>query len=347
MTISEPATLITDYMLGTLSELCAVLLIRRNTALRQRSIQWWAFALFAAAVGSYAGGTYHGFQHALDPAVATVLWKVTTISMGVASFFLLTSAITSAFAGQDRRWLIAGAALKLAIYAAWMLGHDEFRFVIYDYGSTLAILLLLVAAKWTHGVSGHRAYIASGILVSIAAAAVHVRSECAADGQAIGTSLLLRDTELACTSGLLFEEVINQGRPHDAGLNLDDASGPIEVVHPIELRHIEQRGIGRELLRPHRVPAAGNADGLLRRSSISDRALQIGGGPNRDDLPYPRRVQLRVDVVDEHARLRRPRLEREQARRFQEISTTEGHLVLPRHEGVRHLYTGATHRPSE
>jgi hypothetical protein len=172
VTISEPTTLITDYMLGTLSEVCAVVLIKRNTALRQRSIQWWAFALFAAAVGSYAGGTYHGFRHALEPAVAAVVWKVTTISMGLASFFLLTSAITSAFAGQDRRWLIAGAALKLAIYVVWMLGHDEFRFVIYDYGSTLAILLLLIVAERTRGIEGHRAYIAMGILVSIAAAVV-------------------------------------------------------------------------------------------------------------------------------------------------------------------------------
>jgi hypothetical protein len=172
VTIAEPTTLITDYMLGTLSELCAVLLIKQNAALRQRSIQWWAFALFAAAVGSYAGGTYHGFQHALEPSTARVLWKVTTISMGVASFFLLTSAITSAFAGQDRQWLIAGAALKLVIYAAWMLGHDEFRYVIYDYGSTLAILLLLVAAERTRGVERHRVYIAAGIVVSIAAAMV-------------------------------------------------------------------------------------------------------------------------------------------------------------------------------
>jgi drug/metabolite transporter (DMT)-like permease len=165
-------TLATDYLLGTLSEVCAVLLLKRNSHLRQMSIRLWAFALMAVAMGSYAGGTYHGFRHALEPAVAAVLWKVTTISMGCASFFLLTSALTSAFAGEDRRWLIAGAALKLAIYVVWMLGHDEFRFVIYDYGSTLAILLLLVAAGRTRGVDGHRAYIASGILVSVAAAAV-------------------------------------------------------------------------------------------------------------------------------------------------------------------------------
>ena len=172
MTISEPTTLITDYILGTVSEFCGVFLLKQNMSLRQASIRWWALALIAAAIGSYVGGTYHGFQHALNPQVAAVLWKITTISMGVASFLLLTAAITSAFAGEDRRWLIAGAVLKLVIYVGWMLGHDEFRYVIYDYGSTLAILLLLVGAERTHGVSGHRAYIASGILVSIAAAAV-------------------------------------------------------------------------------------------------------------------------------------------------------------------------------
>ena len=100
------------------------------------------------------------------------MWKITTIGMGLASFLLLTAAFTSAFAGPDRQWLIAGAVVKLVIYVGWMLGHDEFRYVIYDYGSTLAILLLLVAAERTHGVNGHRAYIASGILVSIAAAVV-------------------------------------------------------------------------------------------------------------------------------------------------------------------------------
>jgi hypothetical protein len=165
-------TVATDFLLGTLSEVYAVLLLKRNVPLRQTSIRFWALAFFAIAMGSYAGGTYHGFQHALSVPVAAMLWKVTTISMGAASFLLLAAAFSAAFVGQDRRWLIAGASLKLAIYVVWMLGHDEFRFVIYDYGSTLAILMLLVAAERTHGVHGHRAYVVSGILVSIAAAGV-------------------------------------------------------------------------------------------------------------------------------------------------------------------------------
>ena len=165
-------TLVTDYVLGTLAEVCALLLLKRNVALRQTSIRLWALALIATATASYAGGTYHGFQQSFSPPVARMLWKTTTISMGAASFLLLAAAFTASFAGPDRRWLIGAAALKLAVYVAWMLGHDEFRFVIYDYGSTLAILALLGVAGKTHGVGGHRAYILSGIAVSIAAAGV-------------------------------------------------------------------------------------------------------------------------------------------------------------------------------
>ena len=165
-------TLATDYLLGTLSGVCGVLLLNRNISLRQTSIRLWAFALIAAASGSYAGGTYHGLQQALSQPVAAILWKVTTVSMGIASCLLLAAGFSAAFSGRTRGWLIAGAVVKLAIYVVWMLGHDEFRFVIYDYGSTLVILTLLAVAGRVHGVHGHRAYVVSGILVSIAAAGV-------------------------------------------------------------------------------------------------------------------------------------------------------------------------------
>jgi hypothetical protein len=172
VTIAEPMTLVTDYALGTLCELCAVLLLKRSDARSQIAVRLWAFALFAVAAASYAGGTYHGFHEVMPEPWRVGLWKITTISMGVASFLLLSAAFVSASTGQDRRWLIAAASLKLGIYIAWMMNHDDFRFVIYDYGSTLAILMLLVITGWTHGIDKHRLYIGCGILVSIAAAAV-------------------------------------------------------------------------------------------------------------------------------------------------------------------------------
>ena len=170
--IAEPATLITDYLLGTLSGVFGVRLLARGRSLTQRSITFWALALLAVAAASYAGGTYHGFRPLMDRDLAAVLWKATTISMGLASFFLLGAALSSACAGRVRLWLIAAATFKLGVYVAWMLGHDDFRFVIYEYGSTLVIVFLLVIAGQTNGVTGHRGFVASGILASIAAAIV-------------------------------------------------------------------------------------------------------------------------------------------------------------------------------
>ena len=172
MAIAEPATLITDYMLGTMSAACGLRLLSRGRSCRAASIRFWGLALLAVAAASYAGGTYHGFRHAMGAGWGAVLWKTTTISMGLASFFLFAAAVRSAFAGPAARWLIAAAALKLVVYTTWMLGHDEFRFVIYDYGSALVLVFLLVIGGQTSGAAGHRAYIVSGILASIAAALV-------------------------------------------------------------------------------------------------------------------------------------------------------------------------------
>lgn len=172
LAISEPTTLVTDYLLGILCAVLAWRLVTPRLTPPVVAVRLWGAALGAAGLASFVGGTYHGFQHALGAMAATALWKTTTLSMGLASFLLLAAAFTSSFSREARRWVIAAAALKLGIYAVWMLGHNEFRFVIYDYGSTLVILMLLVAAGRTQGRPGHRAYIASGILVSIAAAAI-------------------------------------------------------------------------------------------------------------------------------------------------------------------------------
>ena len=127
-------TLATDFLLGTLSAVLAwrLLTVRLKPDTTGLAVRLWGAALGAAGLASFVGGTYHGVQHVLSESVAAMLWKVTTISMGVASFLLLAAAIHAAFSGQVRRWLLAAAALKLVIYVLWMLGHNEFRFVIYD-----------------------------------------------------------------------------------------------------------------------------------------------------------------------------------------------------------------------
>jgi hypothetical protein len=172
VTIAEPTTLATDYLLGSLTGVLASRLIAKNRRLGQMSIRRWAMALAAVALVSFSGGTYHGFAHALSGWLVFTLWKLTTIGMGLASFLLLGSACAASFSGAVRRWLIGAAAVKFAIYAVWMFLHDEFVFVIADYGSTLLIVLLLCAAGRLQGIGRHRAYIAAGIAMSLIAAAL-------------------------------------------------------------------------------------------------------------------------------------------------------------------------------
>ena len=170
MAISEPSTLITDYLLGGFTAVLAW----KMTTLRstEAAVRYWAAALAGTAAASFAGGTFHGFGPAMAPSAGALLWTITTLAMGVASFFLLAAAVTAAFVGRARRAFVIAAAVKLAGYSWWMMTHDAFMYVILEYGSTLLFVLVLLAANRIRGEGSHRAYLAGGILVSIAAAGI-------------------------------------------------------------------------------------------------------------------------------------------------------------------------------
>ncbi len=172
MTISEPTTLITDFLLGGLTSFLAWRLHIYNRMAGQRAIGRWAVALAAVAAASFAGGTYHGFGPEMAPSAAAGIWTATTLAMGAASYFLLVSVISATCTGATRHTLAILAAFKLGFYSLWMLWHHEFIYVILEYGSTLLLALVLLAANLIRGVPGHRAYLSGGILVSIAAALI-------------------------------------------------------------------------------------------------------------------------------------------------------------------------------
>ena len=123
MTIHEPMTLATDYLLTIAAAVFAVRLGRTN---RQ-----WALAFLFTAAGSFFGGTYHGFYPVVSVLTAVVLWKFTVFSIGLASFFLVI--------GSSRKLLLI-ALVKLIVYMSWMTTHSEFLWVIIDYGAALLIV---------------------------------------------------------------------------------------------------------------------------------------------------------------------------------------------------------------
>jgi intracellular septation protein A len=114
VTVHEPMTLATDYLLTVAAAIFAARLWRVNRS--------WALAFLFTALGSFFGGTYHGLWQ------SAWMWKPTVMSIGLASFFLLSA------------YFPRIAMLKFIAYASWMIFHDGFVWVIADYGITLLLV---------------------------------------------------------------------------------------------------------------------------------------------------------------------------------------------------------------
>lgn len=170
MTITEPMTLVTDYLLAALVCIFARRLWRAGGG--AMAARLWSGAFFASAAAALLGGTVHGFAPYLGPLVAAALWKGTVWSVGAAGLLLLAGAAFATLLGAARRWLLGAALLKFGLYAAWMATHDDFRYVIYDYAPALLAVLILFAWSWWRRRDPAAPWVAGGLLVSFAAAAV-------------------------------------------------------------------------------------------------------------------------------------------------------------------------------
>ena len=146
--MSEPTTVLTDYALAAVSAFLGYRLIPRS--------RFWATAFLALALGALLGGTWHGFLQ------SDLLWKATTLSVGVASFGMVAGSAAAVTAGGLRGTLIAFALVKLIAYAAWMLFHDDFIWVVADTASALLIVGILHAWRFN-------GWMLAGVAVSVSA----------------------------------------------------------------------------------------------------------------------------------------------------------------------------------
>jgi len=146
--VSEPTTVLTDYALAAVSIFLGSKLFGKS--------RLWAVAFLALGLGALLGGTWHGFWQ------NDFLWKATTLSVGVTSFGMVAGSANALTTGKLRTALIALAAAKLLGYAAWMLYHDDFIWVVADTVSALAIVAVLHFWKWNP-------WVLAGVAVSVLA----------------------------------------------------------------------------------------------------------------------------------------------------------------------------------
>ncbi len=160
MQITEPTTLLTDYLLAAVGIFFAARLGRAlkgslarsagsDSAADPRSVTiWWRRALLGMSAGALLGGTFHGFTLLLPQWALTALWKGTMLSIGAASAALLLASVAAFGMRPSARGWVWLAGVKWVLFAAWVLFVDDrFLVAILDYGS------VMIASVAIHGVA--------------------------------------------------------------------------------------------------------------------------------------------------------------------------------------------------
>lgn len=174
MKITEPTTMITDYLVAGLSLYFWWRLWNEARDRGAQAASWWSWAFFATAVGAVAGGTSHGFTLYLGETGWLICWKLTVYALAVASLCLLVAGLISTFRGRARTVLMILAVLKFTLYALFMIRENDFDYVIYDYGSTMIVVLLLQLWTWMRSRAAAAPWILAGILVSFGASQIQM-----------------------------------------------------------------------------------------------------------------------------------------------------------------------------
>lgn len=170
MKVLEPTTTFTDYILAVETLILGVLLLRTGAANSAMSVRLWGFAFITTAIGAAAGGTYHGFVEALAR-TAPAVWKISVYAIGITALLMLSSSALSVLSGPAQKIIIGAALIQFGVYAWWMAGHDDFKYVIYDYAPAMILILILQILSFTRGGAGS-GWIISGLVLSFAGAAV-------------------------------------------------------------------------------------------------------------------------------------------------------------------------------
>ena len=138
MTISEPATLVTDYLLALFTGVLGRRLGSIASAAellefidKARALRWWSVAFMATAVAGAAGGTVHGFQHAMPRTATNLLWLVTLESLVLAAFAVVSAAIVLGGWGWRTRFIATFAAgVAFGSYGLWVIRNPVFLMAI-------------------------------------------------------------------------------------------------------------------------------------------------------------------------------------------------------------------------
>ena len=147
MTIHEPATLLTDYLLALLGMVCGWKLAR----LANPPQRWWSRGLWLMGAAAFIGGTYHGFGPLLSEVASAALWRATLLLLSLTSA-AMSLTLVHEFAPESPRCAWSRLVWsKFACFSLVGIVYPVFLVAIVDYGLAmlaLAAVALFAARAW-------------------------------------------------------------------------------------------------------------------------------------------------------------------------------------------------------
>lgn len=132
MMITEPTTMLTDYLL-TLACLCfSYKLLVEAIRRKQDSIRLWGIGFLVVAVAALIGGSFHGFADLLDEGTLKAMWNLTVFLMGLTGGLMVSGTLVGLRGRADRasKWLIRGLIVTLigfGIQQSGVVFHAHFN----------------------------------------------------------------------------------------------------------------------------------------------------------------------------------------------------------------------------
>lgn len=174
--ITELITVGTNYLITIVCLVFAYQLFKLYKTTNQKSHLLWSLAFLFVSISSFSDGTYHGIKTLIPESAALILWKAVIYTTALAGFTMLAGTVIGTFASPVRVLLLVLAASKFLSYAAWMVDHNLYLYVIIDYGSGMFGLLLLQGYRYYRRHDHRAKWIIGGVLIWIVSLAVEQSS---------------------------------------------------------------------------------------------------------------------------------------------------------------------------
>ena len=170
--IYEPMTTITDVLIAIIAlyysrELTAIYL---HQLLNVQYHLIWTFRMLS--FGALLGAISHGIGPYFHPIVGDLVWKFTTYSIGIMSYFMVLTMLHHLFdypVVLRLRWILIALII---IYLAVVTINDNFINVIRFYVPLMVMVVLGLLYTWLTGNADGTSMIILGILISFIAAGV-------------------------------------------------------------------------------------------------------------------------------------------------------------------------------